>query len=777
MRTSNYLYERCRRLAGMSLDELRVRTAQEFTKRWDLALCRLGLPLLKEDSWPLPHFSDSFFFKRDEVPRIADVLGKRVPEVVEQIIDQAEQICRHRFDLLGYKGIDYGQEIDWHSDAVHGKCAPRLPWFQIRYLDFAQVGDAKIIWELSRHQHLVTLAKAYRLTGEERYSKELFQQWYDWKGQNPYCVGINWASSLEVAFRSLSWLWVWYLLDGCSKLPSRFSKDLRHSLILNARHIERFLSTYFSPNTHLLGEGVGLFFIGTLLHGCQSAARWKALGWTTVLKEAQRQVLPDGAHFEQSTYYHTYAVDFFIHARILAGLNGITVPVHLDRTIEKMLDVLHSFGSAGPVPRFGDDDGGRVFDPRRNRSEHLLDPLATGAVLFNRSDFKSLVGDIREETIWLLGSHSVRRFDEVDSNKSTFKSFALRSAGVYAMCHSGPARHQFVIDAGPQGTGLAGHGHGDALSVQLTLDGYPMLIDPGTFVYADTFERDLFRGTASHNTVQIDGMSQAEPREPFKWRYLPKVTVERWLTNPVFDFFIGSHDGYARLKDPVRHQRYIFYLKSHFWLVHDVLRGAAFHKLDLSWHLAPGSLSSISGGAIFVSAEQREALALLSTGSSHYAARLLQGWHSPTYGNRERCPIFRISSQTQLPASFATLLIPLEEPTGFNGTLQPFEGEQTGVSVRAYTYSTAAGSTQHMVFADAAGSWQLGGLVSDARFLYYSIGNANRLQQFALCDGSHLEIDGELLFKATDVVPQFNWVSQENTSHLSHSSELSAALV
>src|SRR5438094_560444 len=82
---------------------------------------------------------------------------------------------------------------------------------------------------------------------------------YHWQEQNPYPIGINWASSLEVAFRSLSWLWIANLLNGCDIAAERFSTDLRRALMLNAHHIERFLSTYFSPNTHLLGEGVGLF--------------------------------------------------------------------------------------------------------------------------------------------------------------------------------------------------------------------------------------------------------------------------------------------------------------------------------------------------------------------------------------------------------------------------------------------------------------------------------------------------------------------------------------
>jgi len=96
-----------------------------------------------------------------------------------------------------------------------------------------------------------------------------------------------------------------------------------------------------------------------------------------VLSEADRQVRSDGMHFEQSLYYHVYALDFFLHARILADVNGIPVPVQVDQTLDKMLGVISAMGQAGPLPRFGDDDGGRLFDSRRNRLMHLLDPLAT----------------------------------------------------------------------------------------------------------------------------------------------------------------------------------------------------------------------------------------------------------------------------------------------------------------------------------------------------------------------------------------------------------------
>src|SRR6266852_2269858 len=208
MSLSGHLWDRSRRLLTMDWDELRVRTRQEVAKRWDLAAGRIGSRLQKESYSPSLRSSGRFFFGCDDVLALLDFLRERLPEVVEDTITRADRICRHRFDLLGYEDVDFGKEIDWHLDAEHGKRSPISPWFRIPYLDFEQVGDSKITWELNRHQHLVVLAKAYRLTGEVCYARELFQQWYHWQEKNPYGVGINWSSSLEVAFRSLSWIWV-----------------------------------------------------------------------------------------------------------------------------------------------------------------------------------------------------------------------------------------------------------------------------------------------------------------------------------------------------------------------------------------------------------------------------------------------------------------------------------------------------------------------------------------------------------------------------------------
>ena len=732
------------RVREMNWDELCVRARQEIAKRGDLVMSQLGARFVDDSSDLLSGHGGRFFFDSAEVPHILDYLRRSLPEVVDEIVHQADEICRHRFDLLGYQGVQYGPEMDWHLDAVHAKRAPQRPWYKIPYLDFDEVGDSKVTWELNRHQHLVTLAKAYRLTGQLHYALELFEQWYGWQEQNPYPIGINWASSLEVAFRSLSWLWVSHLLADCPAVPARFPADLRRALLLNARHIERFLSTYFSPNTHLLGEGAGLFFIGMLCQGSAAAQRWQARGWQILLREAQHQIRADGMHFEHSIYYHVYALDFFLHARVLARRNGIPIPAEFGKTLEKMMEILCRLGSSGPLPRLGDDDGGRVFDPRRNRLEHMLDPLALGAALFNRGDFKAVAGHVREETVWLLGIDAARRFHSLASDSPGSTSFALETSGIHVMSSAGPKPQQLVVNAGPRERGRDGHRHADALSLQLAVDGQPVLIDPGTYAYADQQrERDRFRGTAGHNTLHIDGLSQAEPGGPFEWRGLPRPDVNRWVIGSTFDFFEGSHDGYTRLANPVLHRRSVFYWKPHFWLVRDVVEGDGKHQTSLHWHFAEGALTPIPGGVTFVGNRQT-AINLLFASGYLWSREIRPDWYSPVYGRKEPAALLRLTTETALPVELISLLVPDSSMLTRPAVLKPFTADRGGASVQAYQYSDCATECL-FVFADGSGSWQVGPWTSDARFLFCAGGPDSEPDSFVICDGSQLALHGRRL--------------------------------
>lgn len=789
------------KLTTMSWDEIRTRLRQEINKRSDAVIWRVGAgsvarelkpasarlengqgqkPALSTEPIPVPRF----FFSPQELPSIINLLRERLPTQAQAILEQANAACEHKFDLLGYTQLDYGKFIDWHLDAASGKRAPRKAWYKIPFLDFAVTGDHKVIWELNRHQQLPVLAKAHLLTREERFLREALSEWQSWREQNPYPVGINWASSLEVAFRSLSWIWLDHLLESNMVMAKSFRSDLLGALALNGRHIERYLSTYWSPNTHLLGEAVALFFIGVLCPELQSAARWRELGWRIVLKQAERQVERDGTHFEGSIYYHVYALDFLLHARILAARNGIAIPGQLDRTIQRMMEALCGLAQTGPPPRIGDDDGGRVFDPHRNRGRRLLDPLAIGAALFDRPDFKAASGGLTEEVLWLLGPGGAERFDALPAVVRPPVSRSFPAGGFYVMASSPTAegqrsgtgagalellaademRRQLVIRAGPLGSGYSGHAHSDCLSIHLAAAGDEWLVDPGTFKYiSGAPDREAFRGTAAHNTLQVDGISQADPGGPFVWRSLPKVRVEHWIRGESFDLFAASHNGYQRLTQPVIHRRWVFHLKPRFWLVRDVAEGEGEHQLDIFWHFAPRLVPSyFAPGFTLAPAPQSgprgqcEGIGIVPCEGHGWSQQIQRGYVSPAYGAQEPAAVISFGTCAILPAEISVVLDLLTNTTERTGSLAPLHGPESETA-RALQYRES-GTLHLFFFGGSQPDWRLGTWKSDARFIYVSMDRGGQRYSLALCAGSYFEIAGERLISVRESVERYELI-------------------
>jgi len=764
------------RVSRMNWEEVRVRLRQELHKQSDLLMYRMGMGngsvRLKGESGTR---SGQFFLSGIEAAERAELLRKHLPDEAAEILHDADEICGHRFRLLGYENLDFTltdgkagfkdnfKAIDWHLDPVHGKRAPLSPWFQIPFLDFSVVGDHKIIWELNRHQHLVTLAKAHLLTGDQKYVHEITAQWHSWIDANPYPLGINWGSTLEVAFRTLSWIWVDQLLARVTAYQE-FRARLTPALAFHGRYIERYLSTYFSPNTHLLGEAVALFFLGTLYPEMPRAARWKESGWRIVLHEAGRQVRPDGVYFEQSLHYHVYALDFFLHARLLAARNGMEIPRAYDAALEKMLDVVAALAQAGPAEGFGDDDGGRLFNPRRNRTEHMTDPLALGALMYSR---EFLAAQLTEEAIWLFGQHAVERLSAGPANTPS-RSVAFSDGGLYVLADSQPYSQAMVVDAGPQGVGRSGHGHADSLSLRLTMDGQRWLVDSGTGVYisGDPADRNTFRSTGAHNTLLVDGVDQAVADEPFSWTDIPATQAENWIAGKSFTYFVGSHNGYTRLADSVVHRRHVLKIADGPWLIRDVAIGHAEHELEIRWHFAPDlAVRRVGSGQLDMSrsghASSDAQLTLIVP--EEMPTEVTRTALSPAYGASQPTPLVRCHARVLLPAETATALIPrLGAVRRECDPVAPQEFALTSTPQTAvHAYELDCPDEKHQfLFALADKEWSFGPWSSDARMFYCRI-EKEKLVHLVMIGGTTVAWQGEPLLSVAGPAEFHEWRGQD----------------
>ena len=595
------------KLRQVGFDELRVRSSQAlaaFAERqnWsshsklisDDALLRRLAVEFRSATELHTHFrertSPKFFASFDDPQATINELRRRWPGAEDEIVKRADRILAGYFDLLAFRNLSFGNPVDWHLEPVAGKRAPLVHWSRLNYLDADLFGDKKITWELNRHQYFITLGQAYWLTDKERYARTFVDHVNSWMDQNPPKLGVNWASSLEIAFRSIAWIWALHFFKHSDALTLETFSRLCKFLYLNARHLETFLSTYFSPNTHLTGEALGLFYLGALMPEFKESARWRNKGLEILLAQLPRHVQADGVYFEQSSYYHRYTTDFYLHLRVLLSSAGATVPPMLDEKLRLLLDhLMYITRPDGTTPLFGDDDGGRLLSFLAAPANDFRTTLATGAALFERADYKFVADDAVEDALWLLGPASVARLDQISAAKPEKESIAFPAGGYYVMRDGWTAQSNYLLfDCGPHGTDNCGHAHADALSFELAIDGKTTLVDPGTYTYTGSKEmRDWFRSSGAHNTLTIDDESSSVSDGPFSWKTIARSECSSWITEANSDYVVASHDGYMRLAEPAKHTRSILFIKNGFWVVRDFVETSGQHVLEARFHLHP----------------------------------------------------------------------------------------------------------------------------------------------------------------------------------------------
>src|SRR5262249_22089116 len=122
-----------------------------------------------------------------------------------------------------------------------------------------------------------------------------------------------------------------------------------------------------------------------------------------------------------------------------------------------------------------------------------------------------------EQLPWLPG------LDPVAPDESAMRSLPTRfERGGYVILGKSlhtPEEFRATVDCGPLGYNrIAGHGHADALSVQVSWGGVQMLVDAGTYCYnAAPALRHFFRGTHAHNTLVVDDCDQSTYGASFLW--------------------------------------------------------------------------------------------------------------------------------------------------------------------------------------------------------------------------------------------------------------------
>jgi hypothetical protein len=689
-------------------------------------------------------------------PSVRSALATRIhaefPDASSHAAARADRILAGNFDLLGYKALRFDSgapTLDWHYDPVNAARPPMRFWSAVPYLD-PSCGDHKIIWELNRHQHWLTLGRAYWLTNDPKYRDAYTAQLASWLEANAPLTGINWASMLELAFRSLSWMWTLnFFADPDAHDSSPWIVDLLMALDRQLAQIERNLSYYFSPNTHLLGEALALYVAGRTLPALAASPRREAVGRRVLVAEIERQITSDGGHCERSTHYHRYTLDFYLLALDIARITGDPTAATFEAAAARLGAAARLLADdRGRLPQIGDDDAGSLLPICGRQADDIRDSLATAAALTGRTELGA--GQTPEEALWMLAHPSLADALERSCSpqvQAAVPSGSLPETGYYVS--RSPAGDHLVIDGGPHGYHNGGHAHADALSLTLTVRGVPLLIDTGTACYTtDPERRNRFRSTALHNTVLVDHRSQSIPSGPFHWAHTASTDVHRWRVNGRFDYFDAAHDGYR----PLAHRRRVLALHGDLLIVSDLIDGTGEHAVAAHWHVDPRWRVDVRGRRAELSSDERR-LELMVLMVPHclmetFTADETQGlgWHAPLYGRVEPATTIRVTSRGHPPLWMVSVFgLDADNPIEDVETVPVWAEAGALVESHAVRISRHA-STDYFLAAEPAdhiaATWRIAELETDARMLFCRVNGEGHFMQVALVDGSRVRSSG-----------------------------------
>jgi Heparinase II/III-like protein len=198
-----------------------------------------------------------------------------------------------------------------------------------------------------------------------------------------------------------------------------------------------------------------------------------------------------------------------------------------------------------------------------------------------------------------------------------------------------------MMDHGPLGyLSIAAHGHADALSIWLSIDGEQVLVDAGTYLYhSGGAWRSYFRGTPAHNTLSINGDNQSKIVGNFNWTNHARTEILEQYPSLGGWRIKASHDGFVE-RYGVHHERLLEKTGQGFTVV-DTLKGSVDHEVpvEIGFLFGPGMTPLVEKNGWLITGLRGPVVRI------HYDSVLKgflqqgedtppRGWYSPHFGQK-----------------------------------------------------------------------------------------------------------------------------------------------
>ena len=369
---------------------------------------------------------------------------------------------------------------------------------------------------------------------------------------------------------------------------SALSQEALDSLASQANFLSHQLEKDLMAN-HLFVNGKALIFAGLYLEGL-AAESWLKIGISIVKEQLDEQVLRDGGQFERSPMYHAECVEDILDL------------INILRCYKRSL-LTHDLET------------------------RVLEMLKWSQVMSHPDDRISFFNDVAFDVAASSeGVFAYARRLGFDPPREWNGPHYLEESGY---CRLENERSVLICDVAPVGPSYqAGHAHADTLSFELSVDEFRVFVNSGVSEYGVTPERLRQRGTAAHNTVEVNNTNSSEVWSGFRLarRAFPfDISVQ--IDNPLHQTVTASHDGYKRLKGKPVHTRK-WTLTEEVLLIEDNIDGNFSSALS-HLHLHPDVTAELSNNCVKIFIPNGQILELTVSGG---LARLEQStWH-PEFG-------------------------------------------------------------------------------------------------------------------------------------------------
>lgn len=525
--------------------------------------------------------------------------------------------------LFGRWEIAFGDRPpDWLANPLTGQRfpAPQRAWWQIPDFD-PQVGDIKLIWELSRMDWVLSLSQRAR-QGDAVALSRLNEWLADWCRHNPPYCGPNWKCGQETSIR-LMHLAMAALILGQTRQAAPALCDLIH---LHLRRIAPTLSYAMGQdNNHGTSEAAAMFMGGSWLQalGVPQGARWARQGRRWLENRAARLIARDGSFSQYSLNYHRVMLDTFSMAEVWRRHMGL--PAFSAQWSARALAATHWLRAmvdplSGDGPNVGANDGARLLQLTDTPYRDFRPSLQLAAALFAQRRALGASGVWDHPLAWLgvsLPSEVLAPPAGLQADEGGFA--VLRRGSAMAMLRY--PRFRFRPS------------QADGLHLDLWLGSENLLRDAGTYSYnTQATWMGYFGGTAGHNTVQFDGRDQMPRLGRFLWGdWLRTSDIEDLVDDETELRFAATY----RDAQGASHRRRV-HLSESSLRVEDAVAGFA-RRAILRWRLAPGAWT-LEGGRL------TNGVHILTVQGSMPIIRceITEGWESRHYLEKTPTPVLEI---------------------------------------------------------------------------------------------------------------------------------------